>query len=126
MKYLLDTHIFLWSLNNDKKLKDFVKDILTNPENVIYTSVISAWEISIKLKTHPGFKLRTSIREAFAVSKFEILPVSFEHSLEVHKLPLYHKDPFDRLLIAQAKAEKLTLITSDSKIWKYKIPVIKA
>ena len=126
MKYLLDTHILLWSLNNDRRLKSSIKKILVDPEQVIYISVISAWELSIKLKTNPDFKLRTSIKEVFNISGFEILPVFFEHALAIGKLPLYHKDPFDRILIAQALAENLTLVTSDQKIWKYKVKIIKA
>ncbi len=55
MRYLLDTHIFLWSLNNDRRLKDDIKKILINPELVVFISVASAWELSIKTKTHPGF-----------------------------------------------------------------------
>lgn len=125
MMYLLDTHIFLWSLNNHRRLKDSVKEILVDPENVIYVSVVSAWELGIKLKTNPGFKLKTSIREAFTISGFEILPISFEHVLGVYKLPLHHKDPFDRILISQSKVENLILITSDPKIWKYGIKVLK-
>lgn len=126
MKYLLDTHILLWSLNNDRRLKDHIREILIDPENMIYISVSSAWEIGIKLKTNPDFKLKTTLREAFAISGFEILPIYFEHTLQVGKLPLYHNDPFDRILIAQAKTEGLTLITSDPKIWKYNISQIKA
>lgn len=126
MRYLLDTHIFLWSLNNDRRLKDPIKKILIDSGNIIYVSVSCAWELGIKLKTNPGFKLKTTIREAFTISGFEVLPISFEHALQVYKLPLYHKDPFDRILISQAKIEGLSLITSDKKIWKYKIPLIKA
>lgn len=126
MKYLLDTHIFLWSLNNDRRIKDPIKEILIDPGNIIYISVVSAWELGIKLKTNPDFKLKTTIREAFTISGFEVLPIFFEHALQVHKLPLYHKDPFDRILIAQSLAEGLTLITADEKIWKYKLNFIKA
>lgn len=126
MKYLLDTHIFLWSLNNHRELKDSIKEVLIDPESIIYVSVASAWEIGIKLKTNPSFKLKTTIRETFTISGFEILPISFEHALQGSKLPLYHKDPFDRILISQALVENLTLITSDKKIWKYKLKLIKA
>lgn len=126
MRCLLDTHIFLWSLTNDRRLKRSIKEILIDPGNLIYVSVVSAWELSIKLKTHPGFKLKTSVRKAFTISGFEILPISFEHTLQVYQLPLHHKDPFDRILIAQVKVEGLTLITSDPKIWKYKTSILKA
>lgn len=126
MKYLLDTHIFLWSLNNDRRLKDPIKEILIDSGNIIYVSVSSAWELGIKLKTNPGFKFKTTLREAFTISGFEVLPISFEHALQVYELPFYHKDPFDRILIAQAKTEDLVLITSDPKIWKYNIALVKA
>ena len=126
MKYLLDTHVFLWSLNNDRRLKNSLREILINPGNEIYLSIVSAWELGIKLKTNPGFKLNTSIRETFEISGFEILPITFEHVLPEYKLPLYHKDPFDRMLICQAKAESFTLITHDPKIWKYKVKLLKA
>ncbi|MBI2327134.1 type II toxin-antitoxin system VapC family toxin [Candidatus Curtissbacteria bacterium] len=89
MKYLLDTHVFLWSLSNSRRLKN-------------------------------------SVKEAFTISGFEILPIFFEHALGVYKLPLYHRDPFDRMLISQAKAENLKLISADPKIWRYNIPLLKA
>jgi len=124
VRYILDTNVFLWALNNHKRLKTSVKEIIVNPDNEIFVSVVSAWEISIKLKTNPRFKLRTSIKKAFELSGFEILDINFMHVLDMHKLPLYHKDPFDRILIAQAKVEDLTLITADAKIKKYKVKTL--
>lgn len=126
MKYLLDTHIFLWSLTNHRRLKDSVKKILIDPKRVIYVSIVSAWELAIKLKTNPNFKLKISLRKAFEISDFEILTITFEHAVKIQRLPLLHKDPFDRMLISQAKFEKLTLITADPKIWKYKLALLKA
>lgn len=124
--YLLDTHLFLWSQIGDRKLVPQIENILTNRANHVFVSVISAWEISIKLRKNPNFRLKTSIKRAFEISDFEVLGISFKHVLELHKLPLYHNDPFDRMLIAQARAEKLTLITADRKIWEYEIPLLKA
>lgn len=123
-RYLLDTHFLLWWLKNDKKLKPEIETTLADKKNLIYTSVISAWEISIKLRNNPEFKLKTSIKRAFRVSSFEMLDVSMEHVLELHKLPLIHKDSFDRMLIAQALAEKCVLITADEKIKKYRVKTI--
>lgn len=125
-RYLLDTHLFLWSLVGSRKLKAHIEEVLTDPRNFIFVSVVAAWEISIKSRKNPNFKLKTSIKRAFEISGFEVLSVTLDHVLELHKLPFHHNDPFDRMLIAQAKAEKLTLITADRKIWEYKIPLLKA
>ena len=124
MRYLLDTHIFLWWMNNDTRLKASGKEIIESKTNFIYLSIVSAWEISIKIKTNSKFKLRTTIKRAFEISSFKILDISFNHVLSLHKLPMYHKDPFDRMLIAQAKVEKCTLITDDSKIKKYNVSTL--
>lgn len=125
MKYLVDTNIFLWYLNSDRKLKDSTKSIIVNPNNIIYVSVVSAWEISIKLKTNALFKLKTSIKNAFQISGFEVLNISLEHVLSLHNLPLYHKDPFDRMLVAQALVENCVLITNDPKIKKYRVRTVE-
>ncbi|MBI2590516.1 MAG: type II toxin-antitoxin system VapC family toxin [Candidatus Blackburnbacteria bacterium] len=126
MRYLLDTHIFLWWANGDKKLKVPIRELLAKSQNTIFVSTITAWEISIKLKAKPNFKLQKSLKRTFLLSKFGVMPVTFSHVLTLHQLPMYHKDPFDRMLIAQAKTEKLKLITSDSKIWKYNLSLLKA
>lgn len=88
-------------------------------------SVASVWEVIIKKMQH---KLKTppDIRLAVEHINFTILPITFENVLEIAKLPLIHKDPFDRILVAQAICENLTLITSDPKIWKYKVKMLKA
>lgn len=119
MRYLLDTNIFLWSLNDDPKLKSTIRKILEDPQNEIYTSVVNGWEISIKHRIGK-LPLKTTLAECFKRSDFKILNISLDHILVLDKLPPHHKDPFDRILIAQAKQENLTLITSDEKIFKYK------
>ena len=127
MRYLLDTNIFLWWLDDDKRLKDSIQKIIKNKENQIFVSVVSGWEISIK--HHAGkLPIKTTIKTMFDVAGFKIVDIILSHILELDKLPVYkgHKDPFDRILISQAKVENLKLITSDQKIWKYQIPVIKA
>lgn len=126
MKYLCDTHIFLWWLNNDKRLKKTVRDILESPENIIYASVVSAWEIVIKLKTNPKFKLKTTVAECFQKAGFSVLDIELHHALRLEELKLIHHDPFDRMLIAQAQVEGATIITTDEKIGKYKVDLVKA
>ncbi len=125
MRYLIDTHILLWWVEDNKRLKSAVKQILTDPLNSIYVSVVSGLELSIKFQKGK-LKLKTALEDCFVKSGFEILNITLPHAYELQKLTLYHKDPFDRILISQAKSENLTLITSDSKIWKYKLSLIKA
>ncbi|MEA5603289.1 type II toxin-antitoxin system VapC family toxin [Nostoc sp. UHCC 0252] len=122
MSFLLDTHILLWFLENDSKLSDRVRKIIANPENVIFVSAISAWEISIKQSLGkliaPG-----NLEEALRFSQFEILSMTLAHGIKVADLPLHHKDPFDRMLIAQALVEGLTIITVDQKFKFYNVPL---
>jgi PIN domain nuclease of toxin-antitoxin system len=125
MKYLIDTHVFLWWLNGDSKLKPNVVHILKNPDTLVFVSVVSAWEISLKMQTKDTIKLKTTIENCFQKSGFEILDITLSHVLQITKLKDIHKDPFDRMLIAQTICEKATLITGDAKIWKYNIPIIK-
>lgn len=125
MKYLVDTHIFLWWLNDEKRLKTSIKEILKNKDNSIYASVVTAWELSIKLAKNSTFRLKTTIEDCFQKSGFDILDVKFSHVLHLQKLEQYHKDPFDRMLIAQAQSEGATLITGDAKIWKYDVEVLR-
>ena len=127
MRYLLDTSIFLWTLNGDKKLKNGIKKIIQDPKNQIFISIASAWEISIKNRSGK-LPLRTTLSKCFEISGFKTLDISLIHVLEFDKLPLYkdHKDPFDRILISQSRVGNLTFITTDEKIWKYDLTLLKA
>lgn len=123
MKYLLDTNILLWSLDEDKKLGNTIKSIISDPKNEIYVSIVSCWEISIKAKIKK-LPLKTTLQVVFDNIQFDFLNITLEHILGVYDLPLHHKDPFDRMLIAQAKAENMILLTSDPKFKKYKVPIL--
>lgn len=125
MSYLLDTNIFLWWLSGDRRLEERVKKVIAVPDNLVYVSVVSAWEISIKHKIGK-LPLKTSVKRCFEISNFQALDLKLEHIFQLDGLPFLHKDPFDRLLIAQSMVENLSLITSDEKIWKYNVSVIKA
>jgi PIN domain nuclease of toxin-antitoxin system len=127
MKYLLDTHAFLWWVADDEQLSVTARNIISNPDNQIYFSVVSAWEIVIKTGTGklilpevPAIYIPSRI----ASNQFQILPVSLNHILSIPHLEKYHKDPFDRLLIAQSYTEKLALISIDSLICQYSIQII--
>lgn len=123
MAYLLDTHTFLWFVAGDKQLPESVQEKIKDIENPCYLSVASLWEITIK---HPIGKLTLNIplEDLFDYAdrnQVEILPIANEHLLTLSTLPGHHSDPFDRLIVAQALAENLTLITKDKGLRKYKI-----
>lgn len=118
MKYLLDTHIFLWWLVEDSKLSLEFKSIISNPKNIVFLSVASVWEISIKVAIKK-LNLKVPLNDLFTNLEFEILPIMLDHVLKLHLLPPLHKDPFDRMLIAQAQFENLTLLSDDEKIKLY-------
>ena len=127
MRYLLDTHTFLWFLTDDKRLSSRAKGIIEDINNVIFLSSASVWELSIKSsigKIKFFVSLEEIINTAMNVYDFKHLPITIQYSLEVAKLPLYHRDPFDRVLIAQARVENMVLITCDSYMKQYDVNVI--
>lgn len=125
--FLIDTQIFIWGMEKSSSLSSEIKTLLQDPGNQIFLSVASVWEMVIK-KSKGRLKTPKNIKESIKEAEFKLLPIEISHVLEVEKLPNYkdHKDPFDRILISQAKVENLTLITSDPQIWKYKISILKA
>jgi|SRR5579872_3910373 len=121
MKYLLDTHIILWWLTTPNKIHKKAQKIIKDKSNSVYVSSASLWEMAIK-KSIGRLTLPYNLIEIIAVENFKILPVSAEESLGVADLPMHHTDPFDRLMIMQAKLNDLIIITRDSKFAEY--PVI--
>lgn len=118
MRYLLDTHMFLWSIEGDPKLKLNTKNIVRDKSNTVFLSIVSLWEIAIKIMLKK-LQLDIPVTEIFKNLEFEILPIKLDHILFLLKLPPFHKDPFDRMLVAQAKWEKLTLLSDDPQIKQY-------
>lgn len=123
MKFLLDTHILLWFLDNDSKLSNEVREIIINPRNLVFVSAISAWEIAIK-QSLGKLIAPNNLEEALRFSRLEVLPVTLPHGLKIADLPMHHKDPFDRMLIAQALIENMTMITVDEKFKLYDVPLL--
>jgi PIN domain nuclease of toxin-antitoxin system len=125
VKVLLDTHAFLWWLNNPLLLADRARVAIANPKNFVFVSAVSFVEIAIKENQN---KLTTASQpeSKMAECRFVELPLTIAHASALRGLPLIHKDPFDRLLIAQAQVEGLTIITRDEKIEKYDVPVMAA
>ena len=121
MKLLLDTHIVLWAAGQPEKLPESVRTLLTTPENTLFFSAASIWEIVIKQGLgREHFKVDPRrLRKMLIMHGYTELPVTAEHALTVETLPLLHKDPFDRLLLAQARAEGMLLLTVDAAILQY-------
>ncbi len=123
MSFLLDTHILLWFLENDSKLSTQVREVIINPKNIIFVSAISAWEISIK-QSLGKLIAPNNLEEALGFSRLEVLAMKLAHAIKVSDLPMHHKDPFDRMLIAQALVEGLTIITVDHKFKLYDVQLL--
>jgi PIN domain nuclease of toxin-antitoxin system len=122
MNYLLDTHTFLWFLEGNSNLSNKARLVIENSVNTNYISIASIWELAIKMSLGK-LKLDVSIEELKAEilkNNFEILPLDFEHIIELSKLEDIHKDPFDRIIISQAISERHTIITKDSNFKLYK------
>jgi PIN domain nuclease of toxin-antitoxin system len=127
MKYLLDTHAFLWFVTDDNRLSSKAKSIIQDSNNEIYFSAASAWEISIKTKLGRlklGRNLESFIIEQLTENSFGPLAITVSHSLYTEKLPQIHKDPFDRIMISQTKVENMVLITRDKEIREYKVSTV--
>ncbi len=121
--YLLDTQILIWWLTNDKRLTDKIKEVIQNSDNLILYSTVNLWEISIK-RAIGKLTLTISLNKLVKSIPFQALSIKNEHILKLDKLPLTHKDPFDRVLVAQAISEKSILITADKKILKYNVQTL--
>lgn len=118
MRLLLDTHIFLWSVNDDRKLSKKARLLILNASEV-YVSSVSIWEAAIKTKLG---KLDANINElvsAISISGFIELPLTSNHSATLYQLPDLHRDPFDRILLAQTISEPLRFLTADKKLKGY-------
>ncbi len=123
MRYLLDTHVFLWWLQDHPALTSEARKIISNPDFLIHVSAASFWEIAIKKKLGK-IRYKGNLLEELEKNFFQGLPIEPSHALEVEKLPDHHQDPFDRILIAQARCEKITLLTADQQITRYKVPLL--
>jgi len=123
VQLLLDTHVLLWSLAGDDRLGDRAVDLIEDGRNVVYVSAASIWEISIK-RSLGKLRVPGDVPTEVDAASFIRLPISFEHAVEVAALPDLHADPFDRMLIAQARTERLTLMTHDPLMQRYDVQLI--
>ena len=129
MKYLLDTHCWLWWILEPENLGSKFKQIIGDPKNQIFLSAASTWEATIKAAmgrlSLPGGP-KQFVEDTYSQDGFLALPILPEHSVGVFDLPPLHKDPFDRLLIAQALYEGATLCTVDPLVRQYSVPILNA
>ncbi|HEY3768631.1 MAG TPA: type II toxin-antitoxin system VapC family toxin [Candidatus Angelobacter sp.] len=127
MKYLLDTAVLLWSVDDLQKLNTRTRQILENRREELFLSPVVSWEIVIKV-TRGKLTLARTVSEtlnlAFAKFGMQSLPITHAHSLTLGELPSVHNDPFDRMLVAQAKNEGMILVTADAILEKYPVEIM--
>lgn len=119
MRILLDTHILLWWLASDKRLPRAAEDLIANPDNDVFASAASIWEIAIKSALGRIRSDPVEIEAALGQAGLAELPVTARHAVQVSRLPLHHRDPFDRILLAQSLAEPMRLLTHDKALADY-------
>ena len=122
---LLDTHVLLWSLAEPAKLRDRARDAIEDPDNDVFVSAITAWEISVK-RAKGRMVAPDDLAGSVDEKGFTHLPLTFHHAEQAGRLPMHHRDPFDRFLVAQAQGEGLVLVTRDARIPLYGIRTIAA
>lgn len=125
MPFLLDTHTFIWFINGDTSLPKKVIDIIRDLDNQCFISIASIWEIAIKAKLNKLSILSDfdKIVEFLEENQIEILPITFEDILSLNKLAFHHRDPFDRIIIAQGISDKLTILTKDQNFKLYGVEI---
>lgn len=127
LRVLLDTHAFLWWALDDHRLSARARDAIAAPENEVLVSAAAAWELAIKAslgRLELAVDLRDFVADEMRRSSFLPLPVDLRHALAVRDLPAHHRDPFDRLLIAQAIHEDLVLISADPLVARYPVQIL--
>ena len=124
-RLLLDTHVLLWSLAEPARLRDGARDAIEDPDNDVFVSAITAWEISAK-RAKGRLVAPDDLAGIVEEKGFMHLPLTFHHAEQAGRLPRHHPDPFDRLLVAQAQGEGLVLVTRDARIPLYGIRTMAA
>ncbi len=124
MRFLLDTHTFLWFVWNSPQLSAAARLLIEEPTNEIWLSVASVWEIAIKVSTGKlalTQPLDTFFAEQLARNRIRLLPLELRHAARVSTLPFHHRDPFDRLLVAQSLTDPMPLVSADAVLDAYNI-----
>jgi len=124
MNLFLDTHILLWWLDDNPSLSERARDAIADIDNLIILSAAVIWEIRIK-QALGKLKIAPNFYDVIKVQGFEMLSITSDHAYAIGDLPKHHRDPFDRILIAQAMVEGFTIVTHDAVFKKYQIPVLE-
>ncbi|HKQ67866.1 MAG TPA: type II toxin-antitoxin system VapC family toxin [Polyangiaceae bacterium] len=125
MSLLLDTHVLLWCLANPARIRREVSKRLVSPSEMVYVSTVSAWEIEVK-RSLGKLEAPTDFEEQLEAHRFVALPVHLRHVRALGTLPRLHADPFDRMLVAQALADDLVVVTSDEQVRAYPVRTLEA
>lgn len=126
MNILLDTNVFIWFLEGSERLSNYAKEAIEADENICHVSIASFWEMAVKISIGK-LDMTISFEELNLLAwenGIEILPIQFEHTKIVSQLPFHHKDPFDRIIIAQSMVENMPVLTSDSCFKYYTTNII--
>ncbi len=125
MRLLLDTSALLWWLADGRELGELARASIADPANEVFVSAATAWEISVK---RASGKLEASfdVADAIAGNAFAALSIDVEHAVVAGELPLHHRDPFDRMLVAQAQLEGCALVTADAQLGRYEVELLDA
>lgn len=123
MRLLLDSHVVLWWAADDPQLSTEVRDEINAPANLVFLSAATVWELAIK---HAAGRLEipADLVSRALENGLRPLPIELEHAAEAAALPAHHRDPFDRMLVAQARRESMTLVTADGAIGRYDVPTL--
>ncbi|MGA9348937.1 MAG: type II toxin-antitoxin system VapC family toxin [Anaerolineae bacterium] len=127
MKVLLDTHSFLWWITDSPRLSAWAREVIRDSNNELFFSAASGWEIAIKAqlgRLQLPDNLEQFIKDQLSLNTILALPIQLHHALHVHTLPQHHRDPFDRMLVAQSQVENLPILTADSQIAQYDVETI--
>jgi PIN domain nuclease of toxin-antitoxin system len=127
MKLLLDSHLLVWSSSTSKRLSPVARSLINSPDNELFFSAASVWELAIKQHSKK-YDVRVDahlLRRGLLDNGYSELPVTGNHAVAIRSLPPIHKDPFDRILVAQATVEGITLLTADSIVARYPGPIKK-
>ncbi len=124
MRYLLDTHTFLWAIDEDQLLSDNANEIIMDKRNDLFLSIASIWEIAIKVsleKLDITFSFENQIEEILSEYRIDVMSIAISHTKQIIRLPFHHKDPFDRIIVAQSLVEGMALVSNDKVLDAYDI-----